>query len=54
MSYNCLDRHVQKNPEKIAFIYEGPIAKEQRKITYKELLEKVEKMAGVLKTHNLK
>ncbi len=54
ITYNCLDRHVEKNPDKIAFIYEGPIAQEVKKITYKELLDKVEKLAGVLKSKGLK
>ena len=28
ITYNCLDLHAKEHPDKIAFIYEGPIAKE--------------------------
>lgn len=54
ITYNCLDRHAKETPNKVAFIYEGPIAKKVKKITYKDLLEQVEKFAGVLKKKGLK
>lgn len=50
---NCLDRHAKKHPNRVAFYYEGPIAKEKSKITYKELHNKVEKFAGVLHLHGI-
>jgi len=34
ISYNCLDIHAKKHPNKVALIYESPVAKETRKITY--------------------
>lgn len=37
----------------MAFYYEGPIAKEIKSITYKKLLERVEKFAGVIKSKGL-
>lgn len=54
IAYNCVDRHAKKNPGKPAFIYEGPIAKETRIMTYGELLEKISLFAGVLVSKGLK
>ncbi|KAK4978289.1 hypothetical protein LTR28_006506, partial [Elasticomyces elasticus] len=48
-SYNCVDRHAIKNPDKPAIIYEGDEAGEGRIITYGELLREVCKLAWVLK-----
>lgn len=47
-AYNCVDRHADKNPNKIAILYEADDAKDSRKITYGELKREVCKMAGVL------
>ncbi len=38
-SANCLDRHLAKRGHQIAIIWEGDDAKDQRRITYKELHE---------------
>ena len=46
VSYNCIDRHALKTPEKIAIIWEGDDPKTSKKITYKELLENVNKAAN--------
>ena len=48
-SYNCVDRHAIKNPDKPAIIYEGDDPNEGRVITYGELLREVCKLAHVLK-----
>lgn len=54
ITYNCVDRHAKANPDKPALIYEGPIAKQTRVMTYKELHEKVALFAGVLVSKGLK
>lgn len=53
-SYNCVDRHALKNPDKVAIIYEADEAKEGRKITYGELLREVSRVAWVLKERGVK
>ena len=49
VSYNCIDRHAKKNPDRVAIIWEGDNPKETKKITYNELLLNVSKAANVLK-----
>lgn len=41
MSYNCVDRHAAKNPDRVAIIYEGDEPTDIVKITFGELLERV-------------
>ncbi|CAG8632877.1 6139_t:CDS:2 [Dentiscutata heterogama] len=53
-SYNCLDRHAIKNPDKVAIIYEADEPGQGRKITYGELLRDVCRFANVLKAHGVK
>ncbi|KAI8989529.1 acetyl-coenzyme A synthetase [Pilobolus umbonatus] len=48
-SFNCIDRHVLNNPEKVAIIYEADEPNQSRNITYGELLRSVCQMANVLK-----
>ena len=53
--YNCLDRHVEdNNGNDIALIWEGNNPEEDKKFTYKELLDEVSKFANVLKDNNVK
>ena len=54
VSYNCIDRYVKKDPNKIAIIWEGDDPKDSKKITYKELLDNVCKVANVLKKIGVK
>ncbi len=54
VSYNCIDRHAKKNPDKIAIIWEGDNPDDVKKITYKELLINVSKAANVLKKIGIK
>ncbi len=54
VSYNCIDRHALNTPDKIAIIWEGDDPKISKKITYKELLENVNKAANVLKKIGVK
>ncbi len=47
--YNALDHHVESGRgEQAAIIYDSPVTGTVRKITYRELLEKVSKFAGAL------
>ena len=48
-SYNAVDRHAIKNPDKVAIIYEADEPSEGRNVTYGELLREVSKVAYVLK-----
>ena len=47
-SYNCVDRHAFKDPDKIAIIYEADEPNQGRKISYGELLREVSKLAYTL------
>ncbi|EON64710.1 acetyl-coenzyme A synthetase [Coniosporium apollinis CBS 100218] len=53
-SYNCVDRHAFKNPDKPAIIYEGDESGGGRTITYGELLRQVSQLAFVLKEMGVK
>ncbi|KAA8648733.1 hypothetical protein EYZ11_004237 [Aspergillus tanneri] len=53
-SFNCVDRHAIKNPNKVAIIYEADEPNESRTITYGELLREVSRVAWVLKQHGVK
>ncbi|KAI4155870.1 MAG: hypothetical protein LQ340_000700 [Diploschistes diacapsis] len=53
-SYNCVDRHAIKNPDKPAIIYEADEPGEGRTITYGELLREVSRLAFVLKQMGVK
>ncbi|KAI9373806.1 acetyl-coenzyme a synthetase [Aspergillus egyptiacus] len=48
-SFNCVDRHAIKNPDKVAIIYEADEPSEGRTITYGELRREVSRVAWVLK-----
>ncbi len=55
VSVNCIDRHLPKRANDVAFIFEpDSVNEESRKITYQELHLAVCKMANVLKKHNVK
>ena len=54
VSYNCIDRHALNTPDKVAIIWEGDDPKTSKKITYKELLENVCRVANVLKKIGVK
>lgn len=53
-SYNCVDRHAVKNPEKPAIIFEADETSDSRIITYGELLKQVCKTAHVLRQLGVK
>jgi acetyl-CoA synthetase len=52
VSYNCLDKHLSSQPNKIAIIFEADNG-DINNVTYKELYEKVCQFANGLKTFNL-
>jgi len=54
VSYNCLDRHLEKRGNQVALIWEGNDPSESKKFTYKELHEQVCKFANVLKKNGVK
>jgi len=54
VSYNCIDRHAQNDPDKVAIIWEGDDPNETKKITYRDLLINVSKAANVLKKIGVK
>ena len=47
---NCVDRHAEKTPDRIAIIWEGDDPGEDRKFTYAELKSEVCRMANVLRS----
>ena len=53
-SANCIDRHLEKNGNKIAIIWEGDDPNISKKITYNELHEEVCIFANILKLNNVK
>ncbi len=54
VSYNCLDRHLEKRGDQVAIIWEGDDPKNSKTFTYKQLHEQVCKFANVLKAQGLK
>jgi acetyl-CoA synthetase len=54
ISYNCLDRHLEKRGNQVAIQWEGNEPGEERAITYKMLHEEVCKFANVLKAQGVK
>ncbi len=48
-SYNCIDRHLETRADQVAIIWEGDNPDDDAKITYRELHEKVCRLANVLK-----
>ncbi len=53
-SFNCIDRHLKKNKNKVAIIWIGDDPKDQKKITYKQLHKEVCKTANGLKKIGVK
>ncbi|MEL0020769.1 MAG: acetate--CoA ligase [Rickettsiales bacterium] len=54
VSYNCIDRHLEKRGDQVAIIWEGDDPKDDAKITYRELHEHVCKFANVLKAQGVR
>tara|TARA_Y100000994_G_scaffold248113_1_gene255084 strand:+ start:237 stop:2174 length:1938 start_codon:yes stop_codon:yes gene_type:complete len=53
-SVNCIDRHLPKDKNKIAFIWEGDDPTESKNISYQELHDEVCKFSNVLKVRGVK
>ncbi|WP_069471468.1 acetate--CoA ligase [Candidatus Marithrix sp. Canyon 246] len=54
VSYNCLDRHLETRGDQVAIIWEGDDPAVDQKITYRDLYEKVCRLANVLKQQGVK
>ncbi|WP_445946297.1 acetate--CoA ligase [Shewanella sp.] len=52
-SSNCLDRHLERNGDNIAILWEGDDAKDQRQLSYRELHTQVCQFANVLKSQGV-
>jgi acetyl-CoA synthetase len=53
VSVNCIDRHLATRGDQVAIIWEGDDPKEDEKITYRQLHERVCKFANVLKAYGV-
>jgi len=54
ITYNALDRHLEKRGDQLAIIWEGNEPGEDAKLTYRELYTEVCKFANVLKKYGVK
>lgn len=54
VSYNCIDRHLEKRAQQTAIIWEGDSPNEDKHITYQELHEHVCRFANILKSKGVK
>ncbi|AKA22443.1 acetate--CoA ligase [Pseudomonas chlororaphis] len=54
VSYNCIDRHLEKRGDQAAIIWEGDEPAESQVITYKKLHHYVCRLANVLKSRGVK
>jgi acetyl-CoA synthetase len=54
ISYNCIDRHLEKRGDQVAIIWEGDEPTDDKKITYKQLHAEVCRWANVLKAQGAK
>ncbi|MFP5383732.1 MAG: acetate--CoA ligase [Gammaproteobacteria bacterium] len=53
VSHNCLDRHLATRGDQVAIIWEGDEPTDDAKITYRQLHEKVCRLANVLKSRGV-
>jgi acetyl-CoA synthetase len=53
VSENCIDRHLAIRPDQAAIIWEGDDPRASETITYRQLHERVCRMANVLKAHGV-
>jgi len=52
-SVNCIDRHLATRGDQVAILWEGDDAREQRRISYRELHEAVCRLANALKSRGV-
>ncbi|CAO2654350.1 Nn.00g110830.m01.CDS01 [Neocucurbitaria sp. VM-36] len=54
-TYNCVDRHVKNgNGDNVAIYWDSPVTGQKECYTYKQLLQEVETLAGVLREEGVK
>ena len=53
VSYNCLDRHLEKRANQTAIIWEGDNPDQDKQLTYQQLHEQVCQFANVLRKHGV-
>ncbi|KAJ1785585.1 hypothetical protein LPJ62_004167, partial [Coemansia sp. RSA 2167] len=51
--YNAVDRHIEERGDQVAVIYDSPVTDTIRTYTYRELLEEVKGVAGMLQRHSI-
>jgi acetyl-CoA synthetase len=54
VSYNCIDRHLEKRGDQVAIIWEGDNPTESAEITYKKLHHNVARLANALKARGVR
>lgn len=54
VSFNCLDRHLERRGDQAALLWEGDDPSQQKKITYRELHREVCRFANVLKAQGVR
>jgi acetyl-CoA synthetase len=54
VSANCTDRHLATRGDQVAIIWEGDSPSDSEQITYRQLHERVQKVANVFKKHGVK
>ncbi len=54
VSANCIDRHLKTRGDQVAIIWEGDNPNESEQITYRQLYERVQRFANVLKAFGVK
>ncbi|KAH7081785.1 hypothetical protein BKA63DRAFT_504611 [Paraphoma chrysanthemicola] len=54
-TYNCVDRHVHNGGgDNVAIYWDSPVTTQKERYTYRQLLDEVETLAGVLKEEGVK
>ncbi|WP_306120327.1 MULTISPECIES: acetate--CoA ligase [unclassified Roseitalea] len=54
VAYNCIDRHLERRGDQVAIIWEGDNPYDDKKITYRELHNRVCRLANALKARGVK
>jgi acetyl-CoA synthetase len=54
VSANCIDRHLETRSDRVAIIWEGDNPKDSELISYRQLSERVQRFANVMKKHGVK
>mmetsp|Transcript_8150 Transcript_8150/g.14775 ORF Transcript_8150/g.14775 Transcript_8150/m.14775 type:complete len:659 (+) Transcript_8150:2-1978(+) len=52
--YNCVDRHVEENGDKVAILWEGDEPGDVKEVTYSDLLRRVCQVANAMKSQGVK